>query len=57
MALKYIRDYNTWYIEEANKKWEDKEYRRKCLENAITYEKAILQINIELAIEDYNALI
>jgi len=54
MALKYIQDYKTCYLEEANKKWEDKEYRRKCFENAIIYENAILQINIESATEDYN---
>ena len=54
MALKYVRKYKNWYLEEANKKWEDKEYRRKCLENAIVYENTILQISIESAAEDYN---
>ena len=54
MALKYIREYKDWYLEEANKKWEDKEYRRKCLENAIIYENTIMQITIESATEDYN---
>ena len=54
MALKYIREYRNWYLEEANKKWEDKEYRRKCLESAIIYENTIMQITLESATEDYN---
>ena len=54
MALKYVLEYKKWYLQEANKKYEDKEYRRKCFENAIVYENTILQISIESATEDYN---
>jgi hypothetical protein len=54
IALKYIRGYNQWYIEEARKKWEDKEYRLKCLEKAVVYENAALQMHLESVIEDYN---
>ena len=54
IALKYTIEYRNWYFEEANKKLEDKEYRLKCLENAIIYENTILQMHLESAIEDYN---
>jgi hypothetical protein len=54
IAIKYIREHKKWYLEEANKKWEDKDYRRKCLENAIIYENTIMQITIESVTEDYN---
>ncbi len=54
MALKYIRGYKKWYVEEANNECEDKEHRLDCLENAIIYENTILQMRLESAIEDYN---
>ena len=54
IALIYVREYKDWYIQEASKEWENKEYRRKCLENAIIYENSILQMNLESAIEGYN---
>jgi len=52
-AISYMRHFKDHYLKEANKKWEDKEYRRRCLENAVVYESAILQMTCEVATFDY----
>ena len=52
-AISYMRNFKDHYVKEANKELKDKEYRRRCLENAIVYENAILQMNCEVATFNY----
>lgn len=52
-AISYMRHFKGHYLKEANKKWEDKEYRKRCLEKAGVYESAILQMTYEVATFDY----
>jgi len=51
-AISYMRHFKDHYMKEANKKCGDKDYRRRCLENAIVYETAILQMTFEIATFD-----
>ncbi len=47
MGMKYMKYFRDHYLRESGNQFENNKYRKQCLDNAVVYENAILQMVIE----------